>query len=389
MKISINREFEKLIDPLSREEFSQLKENIISDGIRDPLVIWRGFMVYGHNRHKIALVNNLPFTTVELKKDTEEQVKEWIILNQFGRRNISTYQRGVLALELKDLFAEKAAMNKVLAGENHGRGQDSFRQNCPKLNTRKSLSELSGLGERTISMVDKIQQKATTELKEKVSSGELSVNQAYNEIRKEERKQDIAEQKEDISTGKVELPTGVFEVIVIDPPWDYGTDSAEQYNPGHFMSRVASPYPSMTHDQLLELELPAADDCVLWLWTTHRHIWEAKELSVRWGFEYKGLLTWNKEKMGIGKWLRLQCEFCLLCVKGNPRPLMSLGSQRNIISEARREHSRKPEEFYRLVEEMNQVGRKLDYFSREVRPGWDSIGNTKEMFNEKHILGHT
>jgi len=385
MKISINREFEKLIDPLSREEFSQLKENIISDGIRDPLVIWRGFMVDGHNRHKIALVNNLPFTTVELKKDTEEQVKEWIILNQFGRRNISTYQRGVLALELKDLFAEKAAMNKVLAGENHGRGQNSIRPNGPKLNTRKSLSELSGLGERTISRVDKIQQKATTELKEKVSSGELSVNQAYNEIRKEERKEEIEQQKNDIKQGKIEFPKGVFEVIVIDPPWNYGT--SDNYDPSGL--RGTTPYPEMTNQQLKELELPAADDCVLWLWTTHAFLPDAFDLAAHWGFEYKNTLVWNKEKMGIGRWLRLQCEFCLLCVKGNPRSLMSLGSQRDIISEARREHSRKPEEFYRLVEEMNQVGRKLDYFSREVRPGWDSIGNTKEMFNEKHILGHT
>jgi len=65
-------------------------------------------------------------------------------------------------------------------------------------------------------------------------------------------------------------------------------------------------------DQLLELEIPSADNSVIYLWTTHKFLFDAKELLDNWGFDYKATLVWNKEKMGMGAWFRMQCEFCLV-----------------------------------------------------------------------------
>ena len=81
--------------------------------------------------------------------------------------------------------------------------------------------------------------------------------------------------------------------------------------------------------------------------------------------------------MGIGYWLRLQCEFCLLGIKGNP--IWDLKNIRDIIREPRREHSRKPESFYNMINN-NLVGNKLDYFGREKREGWDIYGAEIKRF---------
>jgi len=181
------------------------------------------------------------------------------------------------------------------------------------------------------------------------------------------REQEIKKQKEAIESGAIELPAGKYDVIVIDPPWQYATE----YNPE--TRRGTSPYPEMSLEEIKNIEIPANDDCILLLWTTQKFM----EILDHWGFEYKAMLIWDKEKMGIGRWLRLQCEFCLLGIKG--KPIWDIKDIRDIIREPRREHSRKPEAFYKMIDE-NFVGRKLDYFSREKREGWEVFGNDTEKF---------
>ena len=169
------------------------------------------------------------------------------------------------------------------------------------------------------------------------------------------------------------LPTGEYNLIVIDPPWAYGTEYSSSSR------RVASPYPELSQEELLKLKIPASKNSVLWLWTTHKFIWEAKELLETWGFEYKAILTWNKEKLGMGSWLRMQTEFCLLGIKGKPQ--WNLTNERDIITEVRREHSRKPDNFYSMIEKLCPSKNKLDIFGREGRDGWTIFGNEINKFN--------
>ena len=190
-------------------------------------------------------------------------------------------------------------------------------------------------------------------------------------IKQEKRKESIQKQVETIEKG-IEAPTGKFDVIAIDPPWNYGT----QFNASG--RRVANPYPEMTQEELKKIELPASENCVLFLWTTHKFIWDAKELLDEWGFEYRSMFVWDKQKIGMGNLVRMQCEFCLMGIKGNP-VFRDAHNIRDIFSEPRREHSRKPEAFYDMVNSLC-VGRKLDYFSREHRNGWCSYGNDTEKF---------
>ena len=207
---------------------------------------------------------------------------------------------------------------------------------------------------------------------EQVRDGIVGMAEALKQVKIEKRNSELQKQKSEINNGLVKMPEGVFEVVVMDPPWNYG----REYDPEG--SRIANPYPEMPQADLLKLSPPFANNCVLFLWTTHAFIWDAKQLIDVWGFEYKATLIWDKEKMGMGAWLRMQCEFCLVAIRG--KPTWSNTTWRDIIKEPRRQHSRKPDTFYKLVEEVT-VGRRLDFFSREQRSGWASFGNDEHKFS--------
>ena len=169
----------------------------------------------------------------------------------------------------------------------------------------------------------------------------------------------------------IPVPKGKYGLIVIDPPWRYETEYDSE------VRRVGSPYKELDISELEKIELPCADDCVLWLWATHKFLWDAKKLMDHWGFEYKLTLVWNKEKLGMGEWLRCQVEFCLLGIKGKPE--WNLSNERDIITESRRQHSRKPDGFYKLVKKLTPT-KGLDIFGRKKREGWDLWGDEPNKY---------
>jgi N6-adenosine-specific RNA methylase IME4 len=376
--LEIKEEFKKLIPALTAEEFKQLEQNCLDEGIREKIITWNGFIIDGHNRFEIATRWNLDYQTENKYFKNENDVKEWMINNQFGRRNLSNYQRSVLALELEEVFSTKAKEKEL---ERKTTFHKCEKSNLPKINTVKQISDIANISHNTIARVKVIEAKATPEVKAQLSSGEVSINQVYQEIKKEEKKEERLQKieliKESIEKENKTLE-GVFDVIAIDPPWEYserGGFSSEQHDQDS--NRGGVDYPTLTVEELKLLKLPSKDDCVLYLWTTHAFLRDSYNLLDAWGFTYKAVITWDKEKMGMGRNIRMQCEFCLLATKGNP--LLQGSSVRDIIREPRREHSRKPIKFYELVETMT-TGRKLDYFSREKRENWEVYGAESEKF---------
>jgi len=369
-------ELEKLIPPLQEKEYKQLENNILEQGYRDdePILLWNNIIIDGHHRKKICDKHNIKPPTKDMtdKFTSKQEVKVWMINNQKGRRNLTDGWKWELALVKKDLLMEKGREIKKEIGKKTGRGKElsDSDKTFDKHNSQKIMAEELGWSTGKVAKADKVWKEADEKTKEKIKDDEKSIDETYREIRKEEkkkqRKEKIRKQKEAIENGDVNLPEGKYEVIVIDPPWPYG----RKYDPEG--SRVANPYPEMEISELKELEIPATKDSIVWLWTTHKFIWEAKKLLETWGYDYKACLVWNKKKLGMGSWLRMQCEFCLLGIKGNPS--IDLTNQRDIIHEKRQEHSKKPNKFYEMVEELC-IGRKLDYFAREKRQGWDVYGD--------------
>lgn len=140
------------------------------------------------------------------------------------------------------------------------------------------------------------------------------------------------------------------------------------------------PYPTMAIEDIkaLPVESIAAEDATLWLWTTNAHLRVAFDVVEAWGFEYKTMLTWVKDRMGTGEWLRGQTEHCLLAARG--KPVFLHGQHTTALQAIRREHSRKPEEFYALVEAACP-GNRVELFCRQHRQGWDVFGNDTDCFD--------
>jgi len=377
--IEIKQEFKDLIPPLTKEEFKQLENNCMSEGIREKILTWNGFIIDGHNRYEIATRWDLDFETENKHFESEEAVKEWMILNQFGRRNLSNYQRSVLALELEEVFSLKAKEK-----QKGGQGGVLLKQNSAEakpIETRKELSKVASVSHDTIAKVKKIQEKAPEEVKAKLRTGEVSINAAYKEIKKEEKKAEridvIKKQIEDIEQGELPELKGLFDVVSVDPPWNYEGESKKITSFDAVGRRVANPYPEMSTDEIKKIKLPLMDDAVVLLWTTHKFLPDAFDILKEWDLDYKATLVWNKEKIGMGAWFRMQCEFCLVGVKG--KPYWENTKYRDIIEEPRRQHSRKPDIFFDVIDKIT-LGRKLDYFSREKRNGWEVFGNDLNKF---------
>lgn len=237
--MKIKEEFKQLIPPLTTEEFKQLEDNCLAEGIREKILTWNGFIIDGHNRFEISERWNLDYQTESKHFDNEEAVKEWMILNQFGRRNLSNYQRSVLALELEEVFSRKAKENLSKAGSSYSpkEGLQISAKVADKVDTRKELSKVASVSHDTIAKVKKIQEKAPEEVKEKLRTGEVSINAAYKEIKKEEKKAEkeserdrlaeLGSKKEieiDFRLGDFEevfkdIPDGSIDCIITDPPY--------------------------------------------------------------------------------------------------------------------------------------------------------------------------
>ena len=176
MSIVIDKEFKTLIPPLSEEEFKQLEANCVENGIQDSLKVWNGILIDGHNRFEIAENHGLEYKTEEMEFSSRDDVKLWIIKNQLGRRNLSAYDRSVLALKLKPLIAEKAK-------EQQGTRTDICQKSDKSIDTKKEVAKVAGVSHDTIHKVEVIENSGDKELIGKVRNKETSINRAYREVK--------------------------------------------------------------------------------------------------------------------------------------------------------------------------------------------------------------
>ena len=181
---------------------------------------------------------------------------------------------------------------------------------------------------------------------------------------------------------------GHYQCIVIDPPWFYKLRSKDKTH------RNRIPYQPMRTEEILALPIPelcGSNGCILWLWFTNNHMIEAAQCLQTWGFELKTILTWEKvtkdgtkTHLGVGHWLRNSTEHCALAVHGNVKAFSgrTLTNESTILHSPRREHSRKPENFYQLVDKLCPDITKLEMFARSSRDGWDCWGDEALKFDQ-------
>lgn len=168
------------------------------------------------------------------------------------------------------------------------------------------------------------------------------------------------------------VPTPKYRTIVADPPWQFRRQSKS----------VAPRYNLLTLDDIKSFRISdiADKNAHLYLWIPNAFIKEGVDVMEAWGFQYKTILTWAKHQVGVGNYYRNSTEQILFGVRGC-LPLLRRDLRTWFLAD-RRQHSRKPDEFYRLVESASPAPR-IDIFSREKRDGWDQFGDQCDFFNKK------
>lgn len=357
---TVDPEFQALIPPLTDDEYRQLEENVVRDGCRDALVTWQGTLLDGHNRLRICQEHGLNYLTFELPAiHDRDDAKAWIITNQFGRRNLTPYQRSELALELEPLIAEKAKEKKRESG-----GAVPQKSAKPPIDTRAEVARAAGVSHDTIAKAKKLRDEAPEEVKDKLRRGDpgVSINSAYRDLRREGRRRSAAEKVAPT------LPPGQFGLIYCDPPWRYDHACTQS-------RAIENQYPTMTIDEICALEVPAAEDCVLFLWATAPKLREALRVVEAWGFTYKTHAIWDKQKIGMGYWFRGQHELLLVAVRGDVSPPPEDARVASVLAYPRNGHSEKPAEVYGLIQAMFPHTRRIELFARGKRKGWATWGN--------------
>lgn len=197
MSIIIDSEFRSLIPPLTSEEYHQLEQNCVNEGIRDPLVVWKRpdgarVLIDGHNRYRISTYTGLPFQVIEKEFGSREDVLLWIINNQFGRRNLEPIDKIALAEKREKTLAEQAKHNKGGDRKSEEYKESKDKISCPPISrqekrensTAYKVAKEIGMSEDTYRKGKAILQEAPPEVIDKIRNGELSISRAFEETRK-------------------------------------------------------------------------------------------------------------------------------------------------------------------------------------------------------------
>ena len=361
------------------EEFDALVADIKANGLQEPVVVHEDMILDGRNRFMACEAAGVEPTFVPF---LGENPLAFVISTNLRRRHLNESQRAMVAAKLATL---KLGDNQHSEGLPIGRG-----------------SELLNVGERSVARAREVRDHGAPELVTAVERGNVSVSAAADvatlpvaeqtevvakgereilaaakAIRARKAEQRRAERVERLlATTKQSVPLPHdhrYPVIYADPPWHF-----EVYNEESGIERAGgNHYPTMPLDEIRALPVSelATDVAALFLWTTAPHLEEALQVIAAWGFTYKTNIAWVKDKIGLGYLVRNQHELLLVATRGDiPTPPPSQRPP-SVINAPRREHSRKPDEAYALVERMYPELPKIELFARATRKGWTVWGN--------------
>jgi N6-adenosine-specific RNA methylase IME4/ParB-like chromosome segregation protein Spo0J len=372
----------ELFPRMGEAEFNDLVNDIAKHGQREPVWTYQGALIDG--RHRWQACERLRISCASREYEGGD-VTAFVVSLNLKRRHLSDSQRAMVAASLANL--------------NEGRPPETA-QICAV--SQASAAEMLNVSRRAVQHAVKVRDDATPELVEAVTAGRVSVSAAADvaELPKHEQREIVArgeseilkaakeiraKKAEDVRLKNEELrraavavppPPGLYRTIVIDPPWPM-----EIVDRDVRPAQVGMHYPTMSIDEIKRFSLPAGDDAIVYLWTTQRFLPAAFDVLEAWEFKYLVTMVWHKpggpQPFNLPQY---NCEFVLIGRRGNV-PFMDTKQFFTCFTALRREHSRKPDEFYELVRRVSP-GPRIDMFSREPRDGFDQFGNETGKFGE-------
>ena len=166
----------------------------------------------------------------------------------------------------------------------------------------------------------------------------------------------------------VPMPKGEFDIIYADPPWRY-TDAVEN-------RKIENHYPTMETSDICKLKIPTAENSILFLWGTSPKLIDALKVIDAWGFKYKTGAVWDKKRIGMGYYFRIQHEHLFIATRGSPGIPDEKSRPDSIFSQAKTQHSVKPDIVYEMIEKMYPQRKYLELFARKkFNDKWAVWGN--------------
>ena len=360
-------------------EFDRLVADIAEHGLHNPITLLDGQVLEGRNRERACLAAGVEPRYVEFEG---KDAAAYVLSQNLIRRHLGPSERAMVA----------ARMANLKWGQRADRVEGQI---C-----LSTAAKLTGVSERSVKSAKVVLEHGVPELQEAVIRGRLAVHEAekaarfpaqaqaqfleaaaegrtfqawQNNYGRKERAAELAATTRTMPIGERRWP-----LILVDPPWDF-----EVYARDRQVSHPAYHYPVMSVAEICALPVAglAADHCVLFLWVTVPVLERAFEVLSAWSFAYASGGVWDKEVAGMGYWFRGQHELLLLATKGNPPLPPTENVPASVIRERRREHSRKPEAAYAMIEHMFPDLPKLELFARQARPGWEVWGNEVNKFD--------
>lgn len=367
------------------KRLQDLVDDISANGQREKIKLFRGQILDGRNRYHACQVAGIIPRYESLPEDIDPWAYAWSLNGE--RRDMTADQRYLIWKSCAEHSEAWQAEQRRIADEaNRKRAAATTAQHTvskpragerkpgmvvaqvvhpPKTAvTREAKAAASKTNRGAVERMDQLASKRP-DLAEKVKVGELPAAAAIREMKREA----IVAKLEDIGAKEAKAASGVYDVIVIDPPWQM-----EKIERDVRPNQSAFDYPTMNESELAAMELPAADDCHVWVWTTHKHLPMALRLIEAWRLKYVCTFVWHKpggfQPIGLPQY---NCEFAIYARRGSPA-FIDTKALPVCFNAPRGAHSEKPGEFYDVVRRVT-AGRRLDMFNRRAIDGFDGWGN--------------
>jgi N6-adenosine-specific RNA methylase IME4/ParB-like chromosome segregation protein Spo0J len=260
------------------------------------------------------------------------------------------------------------ANSAVAVSQDTGRSATSVERDARRVKSIKGIGDVVGT-----SLDSGVELDALARLTEDTQRGiiQRALDGEKVSARTELKKQERAVRERELGEKQIALPDGKYGLIYCDPPWQFKTRSDKG------MDRSAdNHYPCSPTDKIGEIAIQEIADknCVCFMWATAPMFPDALNLLERWGFTYKTHMIWVKNKMATGYWFRNQHEILVVGTKGLV-PAPAPGSQfSSVLMCDVKEHSVKPDEFYKIIESYYPTFKKIELFARRPRDGWTAWG---------------
>jgi len=362
--------------------YAELLADIKANGQREPITLCDGLLLDGRNRHRACV--DLKLTPITRNFEGDPWAFAWSLNG--NRRDLADVQRALIKLACNEGSEKWNNKRNAIKEEGNRKRSEAAKgmpyapkgetrlpekvvdhseqlpsppdsETKPKIAvSREARAVEANVSSSTMQRAEYIATRP--EIAKKVIAGEIKPAEAIRQIKRERIEKEVPE------------PTGKYRVIYADPPWSYGNSMPD------YATDQRDHYPVMAMSDICALPVRewAEDDAVLFLWVTSPILEESFQVIRAWGFKYKSSFVWDKVLHNMGHYNSVRHEFLLICTRGSCQPDVRKLFD-SVQSIERTEHSKKPEEFYDIIETIYPNGERIEMFARQPRKGWKAYGN--------------